>query len=53
MTALFKIGSILVAGALVGALLTAEGRPMIGEAVVTALGLVALAAVWSARGAEA
>ncbi len=53
MTALLKIGFILAAGALVGALLTAEGNPMTGEAIATALGAVTLAAFWSARGAEA
>ena len=52
MKALLKIGFVLAAGAVVGALLTAEGRPMIGEAVATALSVVTLAAFWSARGAE-
>ena len=53
MKALLKIGIILAAGAVVGALLNTEGRPMTGEAVATALGIVTLAAFWSARGAEA
>lgn len=53
MKALLKIGFILAAGALVGAFLTAEGSPMTGEAVATALGVVTFAAFWSARGVEA
>ena len=53
MKALLKIAFVLVAGALVGALLTAEGSPMTGEAIAAALGIVTFAAFWSARSAEA